>query len=110
MEFLCALLDDKGQSLNDNIPNVTKSAPNETLMNKNNSTLTQNVTLLTSHLDPWDFHDWNKNVLIPLLCVIGIFGNLLNLAVLGKRIHEGWYKSLIFIWFLTRLPIKVFPI
>ena len=88
MEIICVLLQRKDESTDD-ISNVTKNVQNETLPRTNGTELSTNVTLLTSHLDPWDFHDWNKNVFIPLLCMIGIFGNLLNLAVLGRRIHEG---------------------
>ena len=49
----------------------------------------KNVTLKQTHLDPWDFHDWNKNVFIPALCAFGLIGNVLNLVILGKRIREG---------------------
>ena len=38
---------------------------------------------------PWTFLEYSTHVLIPLLCVIGILGNLLNMTILGKRIKEG---------------------
>ena len=93
MEIICDLLDEvqrtpDNRSISETIKanqliefsNVSASPPSRS---------TQNITLLTSHLDLWDFHDWNKNVVVPFLCTIGILGNVLNIAVLGRRIHEG---------------------
>ena len=48
-----------------------------------------NLTLQDANLDPWNFYDWNKQVIFPILCVLGIIGNVLNLVILGKRTREG---------------------
>ena len=80
MEIICGLLDE-GQRTMDNrsISETIKTLTNHFIELSNVSATppsrsTQNITLLTSHLDPWDFHDWNKNVVVPFLCTIGIIG------------------------------------
>ena len=105
MEIICSLLDE-GQRTKDNrsISETIKTVTNHFLELSNVSATppsrsTQNITLLTSHLDPWDFHDWNKNMVVPFLCTIGIIGNVLNIAVLGRRIHEG--RSRLFSFVIT---------
>ena len=56
--------------------------------------ITNNDSIITNHAPPvqvipWTFVDYSRHVLIPLLCIIGILGNLLNMSILGKRIKEG---------------------
>ena len=95
MEIICNLLG-KGDESNRSISDALKLQFNRSSLglpqngsDQPTSGLEENITLLTSHLDPWDFHDWNRKVIVPFLCAVGILGNVLNLAVLGRRIREG---------------------
>ena len=54
-----------------------------------------NHTFQEKHHVSWDFLDWNKKVIVPALCAFGLFGNALNLAILGKRIKEGLYFTIL---------------
>ena len=95
MEVICYLLGEGQRTTDNRSISETIKTRTDHLIELSNVSATpplrspQNITLLTSHLDPWDFYDWNKNVVVPFLCTIGILGNVLNIAVLGRRIHEG---------------------
>ena len=84
MELICQKLD----------PNVTIASAIATTGNvsteaDDNQADPTNFTLQHANLDPWNFYDWNKHVIVPILCVLGIIGNVLNLVILGKRTREG---------------------
>ena len=89
MELFCQVLD----------PNVTITATigsgvdaatgNISTEGDNSQSGLTNLTLQDANLDPWNFYDWNKQVIVPILCVLGIIGNVLNLVILGKRTREG---------------------
>ena len=49
----------------------------------------QEAILQTAHMESWDILDWTNKVYVPTLCCLGIAGNLLNAAILSKRIREG---------------------
>ena len=50
---------------------------------------TSNVTRKSEKLRAWDYGTFTRRIAIPLLCVFGIIGNILNGIILTKKIKEG---------------------
>ena len=42
----------------------------------------------------WDYGYFTRRIAIPLLCVFGIIGNILNVIILTKKIKEGKTSNL----------------
>ncbi len=85
MSYVCAvLLGNFNVSID---PSETKTY-NVVKVTTESITHHQHVQDYTSR-NAWDFTDYSKNVLIPILCICGCVGNLLNLLILGMRIKEG---------------------
>ena len=51
--------------------------------------VTNNITKLTEIYTGWDYTDFTKKVAVPVLCLFGIIGNILNIVILSTRIREG---------------------
>ena len=82
MDYICSLIEHHSESPErENVTylHVTNNSNNEESVDQEGQ-----VKII-----PWTFLEYSKHVLVPLLCVIGILGNLLNLSILGKRIKEG---------------------
>ena len=86
MELLCQVLD---SNLSTAGPIGNAATSNMSTDADDNQSGHTNLTLQDANLDPWNFIDWNKHVIVPTLCVLGIIGNVLNLVILGKRTREG---------------------
>ena len=50
---------------------------------------TSNVTRQGEKLPEWDYGTFTRRIAIPLLCVFGIIGNILNGIILTRKIKEG---------------------
>ena len=88
MELVCDILDPNETPI---VEVATNSSREVEYTQTNNTYDPINFTLQQAHLDPWNFYDWNKHVIVPSLCVFGIIGNVINLIILGKRTKEGLY-------------------
>ena len=50
---------------------------------------TSNVTRQREKLPEWNYGTFTRRIAIPLLCVFGIIGNILNGIILTRKIKEG---------------------
>ena len=89
MELFCQVLDPNvtiAGAIGSGVDAATGNISTEADASRSGHT---NLTLQDANLEPWNFYDWNKHVIVPFLCVLGIIGNVLNLVILGKRTREG---------------------
>ena len=100
MEWICKLVEPPGgrqqeEETEQNISLSLLSLINNTAMNNTSGAPGGGATgpepqqQQQHEVMSWTFLEYSTHVLIPLLCVIGILGNLLNMTILGKRIKEG---------------------
>ena len=59
------------------------------ILNHSEMSNTSNVTEQGKKLLEWDYGRVTRRYVIPLLCVFGIIGNILNVVILTKKIKEG---------------------
>ena len=81
---------------NNSLNELVNYVDNETFLqilnnNESNTDLssTSNVTRQSEKLLEWDYGTFTRRIAIPLLCVFGIIGNILNGIILTKKIKEG---------------------
>ena len=85
MEWICKLIEPPQEQQEGNNLTYQLITDNESI--NNNQETTEEVV-------SWTFLDYSRHVFVPLLCIIGILGNLLNMSILGKRIKEGKHLHL----------------
>lgn len=103
MELLCsqAGLTFVNSTLIETVPEIPYNSSYELFSDVDNGTFQQilnhselntdlsNLTRQGKKLLEWDYGTFTRRIAIPLLCIIGIIGNILNAIILTKKIKEG---------------------
>ena len=106
MELLCpqAGLTFVNSTLIETVPKTPYNSSFELFNYVNNGTFLQtlnhsepnsdlsNLTRQGKKPAEWDYGTFTRRIAIPLLCIIGIIGNILNAIILTKKFKEGKAK------------------